>query len=68
MAWYPAGPALIYDARLWRVHYKQDQRYGKPKAYAFFNVKQSNSLFGLSSTPRLSAIGVSICTFVPVSY
>ena len=53
---YPEGPILIDEEPKWRVHHKQDRRYGKPKAYAYFNLKQPNSIFGTSTSPRTSAL------------
>ena len=53
---YPGGPNLVVEEAKWRVHYKQDRRYGKPKAYAYFNIKQPNSIFGTSTSPRTSVL------------
>jgi insulysin len=56
MTSFPEGPTLVCEVPCWRVHYKGDRRYGQPKAYAYFNLKQPDSLFGRSTTPRTSAV------------
>ena len=53
---FPEGPTLICDEPKWRVHYKQDRRYGQPKGYAYFNIKMPRTLFGADATARTSAL------------
>lgn len=48
-------PTVVLDNERWRLHYKPDKRYGKPKAYAFFQFTQGNEIFGEKTTPRTSA-------------
>lgn len=51
-----SGPKVVLDNDRWKLHFKADNRYGKPKAYAFFQFVQSDDFFGTSTTPRTSAL------------
>lgn len=52
----PSPPDMIIDGDLWRVHFKPDNRYGQPKAYAFLQISQSKDVFGEGTTPHISAL------------
>jgi len=47
---------VVRDDERWKLHFKADTRYGKPKAYGFFQFTLSNQLFGEMTNPRTSAL------------
>eukprot|EP00960_Hanusia_phi_P037170 752775-Hanusia_phi.AAC.5 len=49
-------PSLLLDDSTWRLFFKQDRRYGKPKAVAYVLIAQLDSLLGSGTTPRTSAL------------
>eukprot|EP00283_Hemiselmis_rufescens_P014323 CAMPEP_0173441206 /NCGR_PEP_ID=MMETSP1357-20121228/23831_1 /TAXON_ID=77926 /ORGANISM="Hemiselmis rufescens, Strain PCC563" /LENGTH=1140 /DNA_ID=CAMNT_0014406771 /DNA_START=93 /DNA_END=3515 /DNA_ORIENTATION=+ len=49
-------PETVLSDQRWRVHWKGDNRYGKPKAYAFFLYTLPNTFFGEALNPRTSAL------------
>jgi len=49
-------PSLLVDDSTWRLFFKQDRRYGKPKAVAYVLISQFDSLLGTGTTPRTSAL------------
>ena len=52
----PSPPKLVLDSNTWRVFVKSDTTYGKPKAYAYFNIALPEFFVGSQTSAQTQAL------------